>query len=233
MEPYFKPIEDCFVMLRGVTGSHAYGLAHADSDVDMKAVAVKPTREFLGFLVPNVSYLTHDVVADDVDVTVHEVRKFIGLCLKSNPTASELLWLNDYDVMTDEGRELVAMRESLLSSSCVRNSYYGYARSQVELMQRRGVTLARIGKAARHALRMMDQGVTLWRTGQIVVKVDDPDELRTRAQRAVADPTILEDGLARLARVIETEPTPLAEEPDVGLADEFVRQVRLNHLHDA
>lgn len=228
----FAPIESCPVILRGVTGSHAYGLATPESDVDMKAVAVKPTSEFLGLVKPRVDQLTKETIGTDVDVVVHEVGKFIGLCVKSNPTASELLWLDDYDVLTHEGKQLIELRELFLSQESARNSYLGYTKAQVELMARRGVTLKRIHKASRHALRMMEQGATLWRTGQIVMRVRDPEQLRVQALRAVDDPTILDDGLARLANIIATESTPLREQADIVAADDVVRQIRMNHLAD-
>ncbi|MEY9963783.1 hypothetical protein ABIA33_001816 [Streptacidiphilus sp. MAP12-16] len=112
-------------LLAGVVGSTAYGLAHAGSDRDVLGMFAAPTADLHGLCTPRESHVT-----TQPDSTFHEAGKAVRLILSSNPTASELLWLDVYDVRTPLGDELIALRGSLLSAPGVRNAYLGYATQQ-------------------------------------------------------------------------------------------------------
>jgi predicted nucleotidyltransferase len=178
------------ILLKGVVGSTAYGLDHADSDKDYLGVFAAPTKDLLGLHPPKDS-----VVTKDPDTTVHEAKKFIGLCLGGNPTVSELLWLDEYEVSTRIGQHLISIRESLLGADRVRNAYLGYAWQQFERLSNRGGTFSadtakRTEKHARHMVRLVQQGLELYRTGQLTIRVDDPEYVRTMGARIAADPQI-------------------------------------------
>src|SRR5262249_53904583 len=87
------------VLLRGIVGSTAYGLAGPHSDVDRLAVYAAPTRAFHGLRLP-IDRQASIVVHEPDDLTLHEARKFCLLALSANPTVTELLWLSDYEVAT-------------------------------------------------------------------------------------------------------------------------------------
>ena len=100
------------------------------------AVCVLPTSRFLGIHLPHSSKLTHHAdhtSGDSEDITIHEVGKFVSLCLKANPTVTELLWLQHdtwpgYEVATKEGFELADNRDRLLCAHTVRTAYLGTPR---------------------------------------------------------------------------------------------------------
>src|SRR5690242_18226677 len=94
-------------LITGVVGSQAYGLAGPDSDTDLLSVSAAPTTEFHGLNPPWAKRATR--VSHSPDITVHEVGKFISLCLSANPTVNELLWLPSdcYRVMHTLGMELL------------------------------------------------------------------------------------------------------------------------------
>ena len=73
------------VLLAGVVGSTAYGLAGPDSDVDRLGMFALPTIELVGLGKPQLSR-----VAKNPDSTWHEAGKAVGLFLAGNPTATEL-----------------------------------------------------------------------------------------------------------------------------------------------
>lgn len=161
------------VLLEGIVGSQAYGLATPDSDVDRLGIFRAPTDEILGLDSVNETHVSHDP-----DRTLHEVEKSLRLALRCNPTVLELLFLSEYETVTDWGNQLVNMREAFLSN-LVRKTYYGYAWAQMEKLQRRGdfgSTLKnRYAKHARHMFRLLHQGQQLLETGTLDVKVQDPD----------------------------------------------------------
>lgn len=162
------------VLLEGVVGSSAYGLATADSDIDLLGVWAVATEELFGLDTP-----VETVTTTTPDGCWHEAAKFTRLALKVNPTVTELLWLPDgsYTVVTDLGFLLVGMRKAFLSANNVRDAYLGYATSQFKRLAERGDgsfssdTRARSQKHARHMARLVRQGHELFTTGELVVDV--------------------------------------------------------------
>ena len=158
------------VLLKGIVGSTAYGLAHSGSDVDYLGVFAASTEEIIGLHPPKESRVTHDP-----DMTLHEVKKFVSLVLRGNPSVSELLWLDRYEHMDSLGEELVSLRRSFLSAPRVRDAYLGYAASQFSRLTGRGDgsfsadTRKRTEKHARHLVRLVEQGFHLYVTGELVV----------------------------------------------------------------
>lgn len=163
------------IVLAGIVGSTAYGLAREGSDEDRLGIFQRPTRQHLGFGPGRDSTVSHEP-----DVTVHELGKFISLALKCNPTITDLLWLETYDEITPLGEKLIAAREAFLSSSRVASSYIGYASSQFKKLQSRGYESFQAGmgdrnaKHTRHMFRLLEQGRQLLSTGRLTVKVSDP-----------------------------------------------------------
>src|ERR1041384_2115952 len=111
------------VLLAGIVGSTAYGLAHAGSDVDRLGLYAAPATAFHGLYLPIDKRAT--VVRHEPDETLHEARKYCLLAMSGNPTASELMWLpvDLYEVRTPLGDELIAIRRAFLSAARVRDSY--------------------------------------------------------------------------------------------------------------
>lgn len=229
---------DGHMALCGVVGSTAYGLQHSGSDQDRLGVYVTHGINLLGLHVADAVATT--VTGHDPDVTVHELGKFAGLALKANPTVTELLWLDEYEHIDDNGRELVAVRDAFLSRDTVTNAYLGYARSQIERARRRAATgragldsggSRRVAKAARHALRLVLAAETLHRTGTLNVHVGDRrDEITDAGQLAVdnldAYLTLMGDRIDHAARI----PSVLPEQPRRDAIDAAVNRIRVRSL---
>ncbi|SEK79189.1 nucleotidyltransferase domain-containing protein [Streptacidiphilus jiangxiensis] len=214
------------VLLEGVVGSTAYGLAHAGSDVDRLGLFAVPTQELFGLHRPGESMVT-----TAPDRTLHEAAKWCRLALTANPTASELVWLPDdcYLLRSPLGEELIAIRRLFLGARAVRNAYLGYATQQFRKLSAkdgRGDTPpARLAKHARHLLRLLEQGVHLHRSGELRVRVEDPERLRAEGERIAARPAEAE---ARLLAAEEAFRLPgaLPAEPDERPAEAWLRSVR-------
>lgn len=184
------------VILRGVVGSTAYGLATESSDVDRIGVFQTPTVEFLrrygstelelklgdDYEIDTEAILARwdmegkkdSKVTLDPDIQLHELGKYIRLAAQANPTATEALWLPEYDVMTDEGAFLVANRELFLSQR-LRPRYIGYARDQLKRLLDRGDfdsdLKKRTQKHGRHCARLLTQAETILRDGKLDVRL--------------------------------------------------------------
>ncbi|MGI4743807.1 MAG: DNA polymerase beta superfamily protein [Janthinobacterium lividum] len=73
------------ILFEAVSGSRAYGTQLPHSDTDLKGVFVLPESQFFGLdYVPQVANETNDEV-------FYELRRFVELLLKNNPTVLELL----------------------------------------------------------------------------------------------------------------------------------------------
>lgn len=216
------------VLLDGVVGSTAHGLAGPDSDVDRLVVAAAPTAAFLGLGAVKESHVT-----TDPDCTVHEVGKFLKLALKANPTITELLWLSGYDWSNRFGLELVQMRVKLLSAPQVRRAYLGYATDQFTKLKSRGDgsfssdTRKRTAKHARHLARLCDQGYQLYATGTVRIRLDNPRFYLDFGERVAGGDLNTAETLLATTETHFDEATPaLPDEPDAAAVEDWLRRVR-------
>lgn len=216
------------VLLSGVVGSTAYGLAGPHSDVDRLGVFAAPTIALHGLHPPKQSIVEHDP-----DVTLHEAAKFCRLALSCNPTAMELMWLPEYEVRTALGDELIAIRSAFLSAPRVRDAFLGYAEQQFTRLTNKEASRdggrwadRRTAKHARHLLRLIEQGLGLYETGVLTIRLADPQRFLDFGERVMADPAaarpVLEDARERFA----TATTVLPDRPDDEPAERWLLRVR-------
>jgi uncharacterized protein len=219
------------ILLDGVVGSTAHGLAGADSDVDRLAVAAAPTAAFLGLGAVKGSHVT-----TGPDCTVHEVGKFLKLALKANPSVTELLWLSGYDYSNRFGLELVQIRAKLLAAPQVRRAYLGYATDQFTKLKSRGDgsfsadTRKRTSKHARHLARLCHQGYQLYATGTLQIRVDDPQSYLDFGDRvAGGDLDVAQTLMARTEADFDEATPALPQEPDVDVIQDWLLRVRRHY----
>lgn len=220
------------VVLEGVVGSRAYGLAWEGSDTDKLGVFLAPSDEFFGL--DDVGETVKNPWSDEV---LHELGKMSRLLLKVNPTVTELLWLSEYTILTDIGRELINLRSSFLSASYCRNAYLGYSSSQFAKLKDRGDgsfssdLRNRTAKHARHLARLCVSGFGLWSTGYLKVRVDDPDWFHEFGEQvADGDLQVAEDLLANYETMFAETPTVLPAEPARDRVDSWLRATRTSAL---
>lgn len=222
------------ILLEGIVGSTAYGLATATSDVDKLGVMQLPTRHFLGLSSPLESSLSQ--VSHDPDVTYHDVGKFCKLALGCNPTVTELLWLPKelYTHTTIDGQELIWMREEFLSAQRVKDAYMGYAVAQFDRLTREGSfgsdLKKRTEKHARHLLRLMHQGYTLYTTGELPIVLEDPDRYHEFGRMVAEDVTHAQQTLNTYRKLFEYADTVLPEKPNTKEISEWVQDQRVRSL---
>jgi hypothetical protein len=220
------------ILLSGIVGSTAYGLAREGSDVDRLGLFAAPTDELHGLHQPKDSYVT-----TDPDRTLHEAAKWCRLALGGNPTVMELVWLPDdlYEVRTALGDELIGIRSSLLSAKRVRDAYLGYATQQCKRLYDRGDgsfsadSRKRTAKHARHLRRLCHQGFELYATGRLSILVDDPDEYHRFGERVAADAMLALPMLKHFENAFDATASVLPEHPDEAPAEAWLRRVRAAH----
>lgn len=220
-------------LLGGVVGSTAYGLDRGGSDVDRLGVRAASWLELTG-LAPPLGSRESSWTTKDPDSAVHEALKFCHLALSCNPTLLELMWLPNelLEVHHELGNQLVGVRQAFLSRHAVRASYLGYADSQFSLLSTRGSfssTLRnRTEKHARHMLRLLTQGLQLYATGEVVLRVEDPEVYFDFGSRiAAGDLDLARSKLSLFESKFNAAASPLAEKPNREAVEGWLRRTRM------
>lgn len=217
------------VLLAGVVGSTAYGLSRRGSDEDRLGVFAAPTMSLLALE----DVKETRVYSEPSDAAFHEARKYLRLALACNPTITELLWLDEYDICTPLGEVLVGIRRHFLSAPKVRDSYLGYARSQLKRLENRGdgtfssSTANRSSKHARHMARLLEQGYSLYTRGELSVKVENPDWYSRFSEQ---QPEEWARWFHREAKRFEDAESCLPDRPKTDVVNEWLAAVRKRYL---
>ena len=158
------PSEGCALMWVG--GSHAYGLAGEDSDVDVRAVAF-PTFSQLALMED-----WGERHMPGADTVLRSARKTLMMMRNGNPNLIELYGLPDDCMLhADEwGRRLLEVGRQLMFTRKVVSSFAGYAFQQRHLAEH-GEGVKR-DKALMHSLRVWRMGAELLETGKVNVRRD-------------------------------------------------------------
>lgn len=184
------PLPDTTI-LAGYVGSIAHGTYRPNSnpnsidDIDIMAIYFGNLRSYAG-----IEKDEHKVFKENEwDITCYEIRKFFTLLLNNNPNVMSFLWLSNYIVLNEQGKELVDARE-LFSSKKAYKSFSGYAYAQIKKMEhlafegymgdKRKHLVEKFGydtKNASHAIRLLRQGIEFLNTGKILVLRPDAEEL--------------------------------------------------------
>lgn len=142
-----------------LSGSHAYGMARPESDVDLRGIAIPPAEYFHGYLrqfeqceeplprsfdvggitlLDKIQALVGRTVPETeaIDSVVYDLRKFVGLCATCNPNLLEILWTDeDAQLYRTPLADLLLENRDLFLSTKVRWSYSGYAMSQLKRLK--------------------------------------------------------------------------------------------------
>ncbi len=224
------------ILLRGVVGSRAYGLDHITSDVDRMAVYAAPTRQLLGL-----GPAPESITTSAPDVVTFELAHFLRLALGSNPNVTDLLWLPAglYETTTMIGMELVRMRQKFLSRPGVHYAYLGSAKRLFEKLKIGNKAedsknkRQKQAKTARHLARFLHQGLHLYATGRLIVRLDPDVAERCRALGVRASNGELypvEQMISEYERRFDETPTPLPDYPNTQTVDAWLRDARVRLL---
>jgi predicted nucleotidyltransferase len=241
------------IILRGVVGSTAHGLALPGTD-DRDEMGVCVESSFTVFDVERHYEQTihrtaaarehrHDAPSQpgDLDLTVYSLRKYCRLACKGNPTILLLLYLPEYITQTKAGRDLVALREVIVSKMAGA-AFRGYliAQRQRLLGQRgqRNVNRPELEAAhgydtkyAMHMLRLGYQGKELLTEGSLSLPVREP--VRSRLMRVREGKELLSDVLDE-GRQLEAamddalQSSALRERPDMRAVSIFLMDTYLS-----
>lgn len=221
------------IILEGVTGSVAYGLNTANSDVDIKGIYLLPIEYVI-----SLRFDPQDTTIDHTnpDWVYHEVGKFMSLAAKGNPTITELLYLDGYTQLNHIGQKLIDNRKLFLSTRAVMNAYRGYAFGQAKKLSARQAeglegydasVKNRFAKHTRHCFRLLLQCKQLLETGSLTVKVS-PEEREWLFKMGEQTPETVVDSFIAEDKKMEEVKSILPDEPDWEGLDKLLMDIRIN-----
>ncbi len=113
------------LLFETVSGSHAYGLQHKDSDIDLRGVFVMPKSQFYGLAqIDQVSDKRNDEV-------YYELKKFVDMLVKNKPNFLEMLGAPADCVRYKHPLFDLFKLDNFLSKQA-KNTFAGYALSQIK-----------------------------------------------------------------------------------------------------
>lgn len=113
------------IIFEAIVGSQAYGTNVEGSDIDIKGVYIQPIEEVAAF-----GYKPQ--IEPDKDTTYYEVRRFLELASKGNPTVLELLFSPEdcIKICTDEFKLIQKHKDLFITKKCF-SAFAGYANEQI------------------------------------------------------------------------------------------------------
>jgi predicted nucleotidyltransferase len=216
-----------FIIFRCITGSRAYGLETAESDVDRRGIYLPPADLHWAL------YGVPEQFENDATQEVYwELEKFLKLALKANPGILECLYSPLVEDVSDLAQELVSMRKSFLSK-LVYQTYNGYVLSQFKKIEQDVRARGAIRwKHPMHLIRLLLSGVTILREGTVPVRVDEHRERLLSIRRGEMPWEEVDEWRLALHRQLDDAltRTALPERPDFERANAFLLKARRSVL---
>ena len=121
--------EDGTPLYAYLRGSHCHGTATELSDTDIGGVFMAPIDNVLGL---GLNY-QGQIANETNDIVFYELKKYMELLIKSNPTVLESLFVDDEFVMYEHSamKMIKSYRNEFLTKKCF-NSFFNYAESQIK-----------------------------------------------------------------------------------------------------
>jgi predicted nucleotidyltransferase len=215
-----------------VHGSHAYGMAHSASDIDLRSVFVASNDRLLGIngKVEHVSRLAHDGAL--YDATGYELGRFGQMLASSDIGAVEMLYADEVLIMGNPSLgwdRLKDLRSTVLSKQMI-GRYLGFAGGQAKMVENgAGGTKdpARRGKTQRHAVRLMLQAHRLKGTAQFSPMVSPENRVIIERAGTLDTTVFLTEFQSMIDTLNEMNAHPsLPERPDVTAINSAVLAIR-------
>lgn len=217
------------VIYRCVVGSRAYGLDEEGSDTARRGIYLPPEERHW-----SLAGVPEQLERAETQECYWEVRKFLLLALKANPTVLECLYTPLVEAATPLAEELRAERHRFLSR-LLYQTYNGYVLSQFKKLEAdlRNRGAAR-WKHAMHLVRLLLAGVAALREGDLPVRVEEHREALLSIRRGEVSWEDLNAWRLRLhAEFDEALPaTRLPERPDAEWANDFLIRARRSALQE-
>lgn len=214
-----KQILEDNLVYKVLCGSHAYGTAMPESDVDVAGVFIQPIEYFFGLQ-------AFDILNEraEQDAAYYSLRKYCNLAVANNPNVLELLFVDDSDVLLLHGvfRKFREKRHLFLSRRC-QKTFVGYAKAQLHRIRNHRTWI----EQERQAMGILwplvldekiGQGWVDWRFGRnMVERIEAEFDKRIQFQRGV---------LVTEADLLRNNRYPWRSKPNSPEMDQYLEQLK-------
>lgn len=119
------------IILLALGGSRAYGTNLPTSDIDVRGIAINPSKQIFGL-----EGDFEQVVETNTDTTIYSLNKMVRLLTNCNPNTVEILGCRpeDYLYVTPYGQMILDNAKNFLSIKAI-DTFGGYARAQYNRLE--------------------------------------------------------------------------------------------------
>ncbi|MCU0430187.1 MAG: nucleotidyltransferase domain-containing protein [Cytophagaceae bacterium] len=135
------------LLLEVISGSRAYGLHTPQSDMDIKGIYILPKNIFYGWR------YAEQISNAKSDIVYYELKRFMELLMKNNPTILELLYTPEESVIYKHPC-LDDINPGWFLSKLCRQSFAGYAEAQIK--KARGLNKKIVNPFSKEKKSMLD-----------------------------------------------------------------------------
>lgn len=205
--------------------------------------------DFIGFFFPSLSSLfgmdrveQYEIIEDNYDGILYDIRKFFQLCLKANPSILESLWVSDeYIIFTDYvGLQFRELRKDFLSKKCF-HTYRGYSISQLRRLRSIGCkgekkkkeidTYGYSTSFSYHLLRLINSGIRVLNEEKLLVKDRNLTPFYKRVRNGEFEVSDIEEIARRNLKLLREayNKSDLQEELDVDYLKKTMLKILWDH----
>lgn len=226
-----------------LSGAHAYGFPSPDSDLDLKAIHIAPTRVLLGFEAPTSTFDRAEVIEGvEIDYTSNELAHALSGILQGNGNFIERVLGRTAFTSSSLLTELQPLARASLSRR-VHKHYRGFSGSQMRLLEKEPTV-----KKLLYVLRTALTGTHVLLTGELETDLTrllddyglgDARELvlaKRAGERTAADPALLDTWQPRLVAAMKSLDDALLRSvlpeapPNSKALEEWLVEARLSRL---
>jgi predicted nucleotidyltransferase len=193
-----------------LSGAHAYGFPSPDSDLDLKAIHIEPTRSLLGLTMPVLTFDRAETIEGvEIDYTSNEISTVLAGILQGNGNFLERVLGRTAVRSSPTHDELRPIVHANISRRVYKH-YRGFATSQQKELEKKPTV-----KKLLYVLRTALTGTHLLETGELETDVtllldryglDDARELvlaKRAGERTTADLALLDAWRPRLDQTLK------------------------------
>lgn len=241
-------------MLCGFRGSisHNTYIPNTDpnsiDDIDLISTYLAPVEHYLGLGRAKDHRRGKQTTFGEYDCVTYELRHFINLLLKSNPTTLLLLWLHEkhYIIKTEFGQRLIDNRD-LFSSKLLYKSFTRYAEEQLDRMvpqiyegymgAKRKALVDKFGydcKNAAHSVRLLRMAAEFLNQGELrVYRTVDAEMFKRIKTGEWSFEDVKRRALTDLLNVeLALKHSELPEEPDKDKVEAMLIRILGDHIYE-
>ncbi len=218
-------------------------------DIDLISVYLAPVEHYLGLGRAKDHRRGSQTTHGEYDCVAYELRHFINLLLKSNPTTLLLLWLHEdhYIMKTEFGQRLIDNRD-LFTSKLLYKSFTRYAEEQLDrtvpqiyrgyMGAKRKALVDKFGydcKNAAHSLRLLKMAEEFLKTGELMVYRTEDAEMLKQVKTGMwpfEDVQLMATELLDNVNSVLKHST-LPEEPDRDKAEAMLMKILGGYIYEA